>query len=232
MLHVTCFQHIDCEGPGSLLDILKSKEVRLGIVKPFQGEPIPAHLGDGLVVLGGPQGVYEEKQFPWMTEELNAVRKCLDASLPVLGVCLGSQMLAHAAGGRVYKGPSPEVGWYPITLTEEGRLDNLLLGLPREFNAFHWHGDTFTLPAQASLLAGSAAYPHQIFKVGTNAYGFQCHLEVTEEMVKTWMAVYSKELAPQGGPIPPGPIEGRLAENARALRALAGQVFTRFAALL
>ncbi len=232
MLHVTCFQHIDCEGPGSLLDILGSKEVRVEIVKPFQGEPVPTRLGDGLVVLGGPQGVYEEKQFPWMTKELDAIRKCLDASLPVLGVCLGSQMLAHAVGGRVYKGPAQEVGWYPITLTEEGRLDNLLLGLPHGFNAFHWHGDTFDLPPQAALLAGSALYPRQIFRVGTNAYGFQCHLEVTEEMVKSWMAEYAKDLRPQGGPIAPEPIENRLAENAQALRALAGQVFTRFAALL
>jgi GMP synthase (glutamine-hydrolysing) len=232
MPHITCFQHIDCEGPGSLLDVLKSKQIRLEIVKPFKGEPVPENLGDGLIVLGGPMGVYEESQFPWMTAELNAIRECLDSSLPVLGICLGSQMLAHAAGGRVYKGPSQEVGWYPITLTEQGHLDPLLLGLPLEFNAFHWHGDTFTLPAQAFLLAGSAAYPHQIFKVGTNAYGFQCHLEVTEDMVKSWMAAYVKELKPQGGPIAPEPIENRLSENARALEGLAEKVFTRFAALL
>ncbi len=232
MPHVTCFQHIDCEDPGSLLDILKAKEVRVDVLKPFQGQPVPGHLGDGLIVLGGPMGVYEENQFPWMTAELDAIRKCLDSSLPVLGICLGSQMLSHAAGGRVYKGPSQEVGWYPITLTDQGHLDPLLLGLPREFNAFHWHGDTFTLPTQASLLAGSAAYPHQIFRVGTNAYGFQCHLEVTEEMVKSWMAVYAKELTPQGGPLPPGPIEDHLAENAKGLRTIAGKVFARFAALL
>ncbi|HJT23840.1 MAG TPA: type 1 glutamine amidotransferase [bacterium] len=232
MPHITCFQHIDCEGPGSLLEILKAKEVRINVLKPFQGDPVPAHLGDGLVVLGGPMGVYEEKQYPWMTAELNAIRKCLDSSLPVLGICLGSQMLAHAAGGNVYKGQEQEVGWYPITPTERGHLDSLLLGLPREFNAFHWHGDTFTLPSRAALLAGSAKYPHQIFRVGTNAYGFQCHLEVTAEMVKSWMQVYAKELVPQGGPIPPEPIEEHLAENAAALNALAENVFARFAALL
>ena len=232
MPHVTCFQHIDCEGPGSLLDILKTKEIRVEVLKPFQRDPIPAHLGDGLIVLGGPMGVYEEKQYPWMTAELDAIRKCLDSSLPVLGICLGSQMLAHAAGGRVYKGPSQEVGWFPITMTEQGHLDPLLLGLPREFNAFHWHGDTFKLPDGAALLAGSAAYPHQIFRAGTNAYGFQCHLEVTEAMVRSWMTVYAKELTTQGGRIHPGPIENRLSENAVALNALAEKVFTRFAALL
>lgn len=232
MLRVTCFQHIDCEGPGSLLEILKTKEVRVDTFKPLQGEAIPTHLGDGLIVLGGPMGVYEEKHFPWMTMELNAIRKCLDSSLPVLGICLGSQMLAHAAGGRVYKGPAQEVGWYPITLSERGHLDPLLLGLPQQFNAFHWHGDTFTLPTQASLLAGSAAYPHQVYRMGTNAYGFQCHLEVTEEMVKSWEQAYAKELRPQGGPIPPESIEDRLSENARALKTIAEKVFSRFAALL
>ncbi len=232
MSHVTCFQHIDCEGPGSLLEVLRSKGIRVELLKPFQGDAVPARLGDGLVVLGGPMGVYEESRYPWMTAELNAIRKCLDSSLPVLGVCLGSQMLAHAAGGRVFKGPSQEVGWFPITLTERGHLDPLLLGLPKEFNAFHWHGDTFTLPTGAALLAGSTAYPHQIFRVGPNTYGFQCHLEVTEEMVKSWMEVYAKELRPQGGPLAPEPIENRLAENAKELNGLAERVFTRFAALL
>lgn len=232
MPHITCFQHIDCEGPGSLLDVLKTKEVRLDILKPFQGQPVPDHLGDGLIVLGGPMGVYEEKQFPWMTGELNAIRKCLEESIPVLGICLGSQMLAHAAGGQVFRGSQPEVGWYPITLTESGKLDPLLLGLPEQFNAFHWHGDTFTLPEGAQRLAGSALYPNQLFKVGSNAYGFQCHLEVTEEMVKSWAAIYAKELTPQGGPNRPERIWEGLSENARALRLAAEKVFTRFAALL
>lgn len=232
MSHITCFQHIDCEGPGSLLDVLKAKEIRVNVLKPFQGDPIPAHLGDGLIVLGGPMGVYEENQYPWMTAELDAIRKCLDSSRPVLGICLGSQMLAHVAGGRVYKGPSQEVGWFPITLTEAGHLDPLLLGQPREFNAFHWHGDTFTLPPGSALLAESPAYPHQIFRVGPNAYGFQCHLEVTEGMVRSWMEAYAKDLRPQGGPLATEPIETRLGENAKDLGAIAERVFARFAALL
>lgn len=214
------------------MDILKSKEVHVEIVKPFQGEPVPAHLGDGLIVLGGPMGVYEEKKFPWMTAELDAIRKCLDSSRPVLGICLGSQMLAQAAGGQVFRGALPEVGWFPVTLTEKGHLDPLLLGLPAEFNAFHWHGDTFTLPPDATRLAGSAWYPNQVFRVGNNAYGFQCHLEVTEEMVKSWASLYAKELTPQGGPNRPERIEENLGPNTRALFAFAEKVFIRFAALL
>ncbi|HEY5037798.1 MAG TPA: type 1 glutamine amidotransferase, partial [bacterium] len=155
MPSVTCFQHIDCEGPGLLQEILKSKKIKLNILKPFKGDPIPNYFGEGLIVLGGPQGVYEEKQYPWMTAELDAIRECLSLSLPVLGICLGSQMLAHAAGGQVFRGALPEVGWYPISTTPEGRLDQLLLGIPSPFEAFHWHGDTFTLPKNSVRLAGS-----------------------------------------------------------------------------
>ena len=100
-------------------------------------------------------------------------------------------------------GPVQEVGWHPIALTEQGRLDPLLMGLPDQFNAFHWHGDTFTLPAYAQRLAESASYPNQVFRVGSNAYGFQCHLEITEEMIREWMSVYAGELTPRGGPIAP-----------------------------
>lgn len=232
MPRVTCFQHIDCEGPGTILDILKSKGVQVEVLKPFQGQEIPAHLGDGLIVLGGPMGVYEEKKFPWMTKELGAIRRCLDSSIPVLGICLGSQMLAHAAGGLVFRGAQPEVGWYPLSLTPEGHGDPLLLGLPTSFEAFHWHGDTFTLPEGAIRLAESDLYRHQIFKVGTNAYGFQCHLEVTEAMAREWAALYAKELTPQGGPNRPERILAGVAAKARALEGISEKVFGRFAALL
>jgi len=232
MPRVTCFQHIDCEGPGSLLEVLKSKDVQLDILKPFKGDKVPSQLGDGLVVLGGPMGVYEERAFPWMTEELNAIRKCLALGLPVLGICLGSQMLAHAAGAQVYRGALPEVGWYPVELTPQGQLDPLLLGLPDSFEAFHWHGDTFNLPPGATRLAGSEYYPQQVFKVGRNAYGFQCHLEVTEAMVRDWAALYAKELTTQGGPVRPERVLEDLGPKARALQALSEQVFIRFAALL
>jgi GMP synthase-like glutamine amidotransferase len=232
MPHITCFQHIDCEGPGYLSDVLKAKRVEMNVLKPFKGDPVPERLGDGLVVLGGPMGVYEEKDFPWMTAELNAIRHCLVSSLPVLGICLGSQMLAYAAGGQVFRGAQPEVGWYPIQLTPEGHLDPLFLGIAPEFEAFHWHGDTFTLPSNAVRLAGNHYYPNQIYRVGHNAYGFQCHLEVTEEMVRSWASIYAKELTPSGGPNRPERIEEHLSEKAKALRAIGETVFSRFAALL
>lgn len=232
MPRVTCFQHIDNEGPGSLLDVLRSKQVEVDIVKPFQGEPVPERLGDGLIVLGGPQGVYERGRYIWLERELDAIRKCLDSSLPVLGICLGAQMLSHAAGGQVFRGALPEVGWFPVKLTTEGKLDPLLLGTPEIFEAFHWHGDTFDLPEGAIRLAGSEWYPNQMFKLGQNAYGFQCHLEVTEGIVKSWAVLNSQSLTPQGGPIRPERLTGGLPDKARALEGIAAKVFTKFAALL
>ncbi len=214
-----------------MLNILKAKNIALKIIKPFQGESIPERLGEALIVLGGPMSVYEQGQYPWIKLELQAIQECLQKNLPVLGICLGAQILAYAAGGKVLKGPQPEVGWYPVQFSFEGRMDPLLLGLPNEIMAFHWHGDTFTLPPGAVRLAESASYPHQIFKLGTNAYGFQCHLETTEEMIKNWISIYSKELEPQG-PIRVGPIESNLHANALELKNTADKIFSRFAALL
>ncbi|HVM32258.1 MAG TPA: gamma-glutamyl-gamma-aminobutyrate hydrolase family protein [bacterium] len=229
---LTCFQHIDCEGPGTLEAALEPLGLQLKILKPFQGDAIPVDLGAGLVVLGGPMGVYEQGQYPWMSGELAAIRKALDASLPILGVCLGSQMLAHAAGAQVFRGALPEVGWRDISLTAAGKKDPLLTGLGESFPVFHWHGDTFTLPKGAELLAGSDWFPHQIFRIGEKAYGFQCHLEVTEAMVESWAQLYAKELVPAGGPTPEARVLEDLKRHSAQLEALAAKVFTRFAKLI
>jgi GMP synthase-like glutamine amidotransferase len=232
MPRITCFQHIDCEGPGTLADILRSKGAVVEILKPFKGQEIPEDLGDGLVILGGPTAVYEEDQHPWMTLELAAIRQCMNRQKPVLGICLGAQMLAHLAGGRVYKGSVREVGWHPVTLTAEADSDPLLSGVPVNFEAFHWHNDTFDLPYGAVRLAGSGRYPNQVFKLGAKIYGFQCHLEVNRKMLENWMLVYAKELTPQGGAVPPANILDCLDLNVSRLGAIAEKVFGRFLSLL
>jgi GMP synthase-like glutamine amidotransferase len=231
MPRIYCFQHIDCEGPGTLADILRSKGAVVEILKPFKGQEIPEDLGDGLVILGGPTAVYEEQENPWMTLELAAIRQCMNRQKPVLGICLGAQMLAHLAGGRVYKGSVSEVGWHPVTLTAEAAGDPLLGGVPVNFEAFHWHSDTFDLPEGAVRLAGSGRYPNQAFKLGTKIYGIQFHLEVNRKMLEDWMLVYAKELTPQGGTIPPANILSSLDLNTSRLRAVADKVFAAFLSL-
>lgn len=232
MKKITCFQHIECEGLGTLGDTLQSKGFEIKIVKPCKEEPIPNQLGKGLIILGGPMGAYEEAVNPWMAGEVAAIRKALDARLPVLGICLGSQLLAKAAGSQVYRGAQPEVGWAPVQLTPSGAQDPLFENLPKTFTAFHWHGDTFTLPEGSEHLAWSDLYRNQAFRLGSNAYGLQFHLEVTREMAKDWMQKYARELTHQGGVIQPERITNHLDENITALRKIADSVFGKFAGLL
>jgi GMP synthase (glutamine-hydrolysing) len=146
---------------------------------------LPDSLGayDGLVIMGGSQGAYEAGRFPFLRAETALMREALAQGIPALGVCLGSQILAAAGGARVYPGAGPEVGWLPVELVGE---DPWLAGWPARFEPLHWHGDTFDLPPGATLLASSAVYAHQAFRLGS-ALGLQFHVEATEAMARSWM---------------------------------------------
>jgi GMP synthase (glutamine-hydrolysing) len=131
---------------------------------------------DLLVVLGGPIGVYEEAAYPFLTQELHLLEKRLADGRPALGICLGAQLIARAAGARVYPSGIKEIGFAPITLTGAGR-DSCLAPFAAEPMTLHWHGDTFDLPAGADLLASTDLIPHQAFALGANVIGFQFHPE-------------------------------------------------------
>jgi GMP synthase (glutamine-hydrolysing) len=148
-------------------------------------EPLPPSLDGyrGIVVMGGSMGVYEADRFPFLHAEIALLRQALDRRLPALGVCLGSQILAAAGGARVYPGPAPEVGFLPVERIAD---DPWLEGWPRRFEPLHWHGDTFDLPEGARLVASSAAYERQAFRLGS-ALGLQFHVETTEGMSRAWM---------------------------------------------
>jgi GMP synthase-like glutamine amidotransferase len=132
--------------------------------------------------------VNDEEALPWLRAEKRLIAEAVAAGKPFWGVCLGVQLLASSLGGRVYPGPRPEVGVLPVSLTDDALLDPVFRGLPRDFLALQWHGDTFDLPKGAVRLAGSVDYPNQAFK-RRNAYGLQFHLEVSNEMVREWAAV-------------------------------------------
>ena len=141
----------------------------------------------GLIILGGPMNVDEVDKYPYLVTELDWIRDAVDRELPILGICFGSQMLAKALGGTVYKNPSKEIGWYPIELTQAVQQDALMKGCSSRQIVYQFHGDTFTLPTGAVHLARSPLCENQAFRFGRNAYGLQFHVEVTPEMATGWL---------------------------------------------
>ena len=188
---ILSIQNISCETLGIFEDLLVSEGYVLNKVHA-PTDPIPQSAIDfsAIILLGGPMSVYEG--IPYLNKEQSLIRDAFRRNIPVLGVCLGSQLIAEALGGTVYKGAKKEIGWYDVRLTDKG-LDNLFKGLKqKELRVFQWHGDTYTLPQDAVVLAYSDLYP-QAFRIGS-AYGLQFHLEVTADMIKLWTEEYREEI--------------------------------------
>jgi GMP synthase-like glutamine amidotransferase len=180
-------QHVAYEGPGLIADEATRRGVVLEARRMDLGEALPAATEiDGLVVMGGPMGVDDEGEHPHLTAERALIADSLARDLPILGVCLGAQLLAATLGGRVYRGPVAEVGCGHVRLSAEGRRDTVL-GAPglAELPVLHWHHDTFDLPPGAVHLADSAPYPNQAFRAGACAYGLQFHVELTAELASS-----------------------------------------------
>jgi GMP synthase (glutamine-hydrolysing) len=156
------------------------------------GEELPEV--EALIVLGGPMGAYEIDRYPYLAAVIELIQGQLNRRRPVLGICLGAQLLAAAAGARVYPGgKGKEIGWADVELSREGRDDPLWRGFPDRFPTFHWHGDTFDLPAGARPLARTDKYV-QSFRLGSHAYGVQFHPEVVPDRLDAWIRAYRLEL--------------------------------------
>jgi GMP synthase (glutamine-hydrolysing) len=157
---------------------------------------------------------------------MRLIESALKDGRPVLGVCLGSQLLAAALGAKVYKGARREIGWHPVRLTSDAKDDRLLKGMPEEFTAFHWHGDIFDLPRDSVVLASSEVSPIQAFRHGDKAYGFLCHLEVTEASVHAMVREFTDEFKHSSLR---ADIIGGIDNNAEPLAEIADTVFSRWA---
>jgi GMP synthase (glutamine-hydrolysing) len=180
-------QHLAPEGPGLIAEIAAEHTIALDVRRMDRGDALPpARTAGGVVVLGGPMGVYEADAHPHLVAEQRLLADACTLGLPVLGVCLGAQLLAAALGARVFRGPAPEIGFGTVTLTGEGVRDRVLGPSGPSFSVFHWHGDTFDLPAGATLLASSGAYAHQAFRAGERAYGLQFHVELHRALARDW----------------------------------------------
>jgi len=166
-------------------------------IRLFDGEPVPKDIEryTGLIILGGPMNVYEEERFPFLKDEDRVIKRAMDRGIPILGICLGAQLIAKANNARVEKGDKKEIGWYELKLSRWGKEDVVFGGFPERLTVFQWHGDTFGIPDGATHLAGSELFSNQAYRIGDNIYGLQFHLEVTEGMIRQWMVEYQDELA-------------------------------------
>ncbi len=201
-MRILVLQHIACEPPGAYEDVMRERGATIHRVELDEGEPLPDHTGfDAIVAMGGPMSVNDEDQYPWLRDEKRLIGDAVRKGVPYWGACLGVQLLAASLGARVYRGHEPEVGLLPVSLTDAGRSDPVLEGLPETFTTLQWHGDTFDLPEGAVLLARSTAYPNQAFR-SERAYGVQFHLEVSLEMARPWAEVpaYAESLDRVLGP--------------------------------
>ena len=225
-----CLQHIDCETPGVFEETLRAAGVSLKVIRAFAGEEVPERMGEasGLIVMGGPMGVYEQREQPFLSKEIRLIQDAVHRRLPVLGVCLGSQLLAASLGSEVRKGAKKEIGWLPVRLSEAGKKDPLLQGLPETFTPLHWHGDVFDLPAGAVSLASSDRTAHQAFRYGDSAYGFLFHVEITEPMLRQWTQAFRPELDAEH--LDGAAILNAAPEHLRSLQPIAAQVAQRWAA--
>jgi GMP synthase-like glutamine amidotransferase len=179
-MHIHVIQHVPFEGPGSIADWAARNSHAISIAKMFAQDPFPVlDAIDWLVVMGGPMGIHDETDFPWLAEEKLFIRKAVEERKILIGICLGAQLLADALNASVYANRHKEIGWFPVTFSEDALRLKLFHFFGKEEEVFHWHGDTFDLPSGATLLAESAGCANQAFVWEERIFGFQFHLEIT-----------------------------------------------------
>lgn len=232
MKKVLFIQHGETDKPGLLAEALGRGPVQMETIHPYLGQPLPQSLDgfSGLAVGGGAQGAYETGKYPYLGRECELIREAAHAGKPVLGLCLGAQLMASALGAPVRPGAQREVGFFPVTLDPIARYDPLWCDLPTDFVTTHWHGDVFDLPAAGMRLASSALTPNQLFRYGCGLYGLQFHLEMTPELFEEMLGDSHEELRKAGAD--PDKLRTDAWRFLPPLRETAEQVFLRWAAML
>ena len=235
MPRLLVFQHVAHEILGTLDPVLRGSGFRIKYVN-FERHPNfdPSLEGyDGLIVLGGPMNVDEVERFPYLEREVHSIREALRARMPILGICLGSQLIAKALGAKVYKNREKEIGWYDVRTSAKGKKDPLTSHFSSMERIFQWHGDTFDVPEGAELLASSPLCKNQAFRYKDNVYGLQFHLEVDEPMVERWLRIPAnkKEMRELKGKIDPDRIREETPTYVPRLKELSDKAFAEFIGL-
>jgi GMP synthase-like glutamine amidotransferase len=233
MKPVAIFRHVGHEGPGYLGEFLDARKIPWQLIAIDRDDPVPESPDDysGLVFMGGPMSVNDD--LPWIPHSLELIRKAVAAGIPVLGHCLGGQLIARALGGIITRTPAKEIGWGITRITSAPEARNWF-GNTTEFPAFHWHGETFSIPAGAVRILESGYCPNQAFTLDNLHLALQCHIEMTETMIREWCAVGADEIAAANCPAVQNPdaILGHMAANMPAMRAVADQLYGHWVARL
>lgn len=229
MKPVAIFRHARTEGPGYLADYLDKRGIPWQLIRIDAGDDLPASAREfsGLVFMGGPMSVNDD--LPWIPPMLALIRDAVEADIPVLGHCLGGQLMSKALGGVVGRNPIKEIGWGELKAVD-GAEAQRWLGDKQAFIGFHWHGETFTIPQGATRILSSAWCDNQAFSLGKHL-GFQCHIEMTEPMIREWCANGADEIASSlTSPAVQAPdaIFSEMPKNVAALNAVAEQVYARW----
>jgi GMP synthase (glutamine-hydrolysing) len=225
-------QHVPHEILGTLNPLLKRAGFRIRYVN-FGRHPDaqPSLEGyHGLLVLGGPMSAYDDHRFPHLITEMKLIEDAMKRSLPVLGICLGAQLIARTLGARVYPNAIKEIGWYDVNPSEHAQGDPLFAEFRENEKLFQWHGDTFDIPRSAAHLAWSRSCANQAFRYESNVYAFQFHLEVDEPTILRWLKVPDnrKEICSLHGDIDPDQIHAETANHIERLHELSDHVFSEF----
>ncbi|MBD3671419.1 MAG: type 1 glutamine amidotransferase [Gammaproteobacteria bacterium] len=192
---ILIFRHVDCEGPGYLAEVLEREGYPYRLVQIDAGDSVPSDIEgvSGLVFMGGPMSVNDD--LPWIQEEIDLIRKADARDIPVLGHCLGGQLMAKALDAVVTENDVTEIGWFPVNKPGDALGISWLRELPSEFMVFHWHGETFSMPLGATRILANRHCTNQGFVV-RNHIALQCHVEMTAEMVEEWCKRFGPELKP------------------------------------
>ncbi len=188
-------QHVPFEGLAHIKNWADRRSITVSKTALYSGDRFPFMDDfDILVVMGGPMNIYEHRQFPWLTPEKKFIEKAISASKPVLGICLGAQLIADVAGAKIYPDKYKEIGFFDIERTTQDDNSDLFESIPESFCAFHWHGETFDIPKDAIHLAQSTSCKNQAFQLGDRVLGLQFHLEATPASIDKLITNCSDEI--------------------------------------
>jgi GMP synthase-like glutamine amidotransferase len=196
-MQILLLKHIDCEGAYKISDWARERQHSVTTIALNHQEnlPLTTDAVDFLIVMGGPMGVHDEAKYPWLKAEKRFISQAIEANIPILGICLGSQLIAHVLKASVYKGEEKEIGWFPVFKSPiPSGSPAVFSDFPEQFTPFHWHGDTFDLPDGAIRLIENAVYPNQAFQFKENIIGLQFHLESTPKSVSLLTQQFSAEI--------------------------------------